>query len=161
MLYRERLLPGATVLLLGLGLFLMVGLAYSAAFGSLTGILLALGICVVYLIFAVTTSPQIRVEARSGEVVLSAGRASINAALIYAARQLSPTEQREVTLGVRNDTAFNLIKGKHPVVELALSDQLDPHGYWYLSSRAPEELIQAITTHRDPKSTCPSRDGRQ
>lgn len=150
-LYRERLLPGATVLLLGLGLFLMVGLAYSAAFGSLTGILLALGISVAYVIFAVTTSPQIRVETRSGAVFLSAGRASINAALIADARQLSPTEQREITLGARNDTAFNLIKSKHPVVELALSDPLDPHGYWYLSSRAPEDLIQALSHSQGPK----------
>lgn len=151
MLYRERLLPGATILLLGLGLFLMVGLAYSAAFGSLTGILLALVISVAYIIFAVTTSPQIRVEARSGEVFLLAGRAKVNTALISTARQLSPAEQREVSLGVRNDTAFNLIKGKHPVVELAISDPLDPHGYWYLSSRAPEDLMQAISHSQGPK----------
>jgi hypothetical protein len=149
--YRERLLPGATILFLGFGLFLMVGIAYSAAFGSLTGILLALGISAIYIILAVTTAPQIRVEGRSGEAFLSAGRASINIALISSAHQLTSMQQREVALGARNDTAFSLVKGKHAVVELAISDPLDPHGYWYLSSRAPDELIAAITGSWGPK----------
>jgi hypothetical protein len=149
--YRERLLPGATILFLGFGLFLMVGIAYSAAFGSLVGIVLALGISAVYIIFAVTTAPQIRVEADLGELHLSAGRARINISMIGSARQLTPTEQREVELGSRNDTAFNLVKGKLPVVELAISDPQDPHGFWYLSSRAPTKLILAITSAQGPK----------
>lgn len=149
--YRERLLPGATILFLGFGLFLMVGIAYSAAFGSLVGIVLALGVSGVYLIFAVTTAPQIRVEAESDGLYLWAGRARINISMIGSAHQLTPTEQREVELGTRNDTAFNLVKGKLPVVELAITDPQDPHGYWYLSSRTPEDLIQAVTSAQGPK----------
>ena len=136
---------------LGLGLFLMVGLAYSAAFGSLVGILLALGISTMYIIFAVTTAPQVRIDTRSGEGFLTAGRARINITLIGSAHQLTPTQQREVDRGTRNDTAFNVIKGKLPVVEIAISDPLDPHGYWHLSSHTPEKLIQAISYARGPK----------
>lgn len=149
--YRERLLPGAPILLLGLGLFLMVGLAYSAAFGSLIGILLALGISTVSIIFAVATAPQIRVDTSSGEGFLSAGRARINVALIESAHQLTETHQREVELGTRNDTAFNIIKGKLPIVEVAISDPVDPHGFWHLSSRTPQKLIQAISSAQGPK----------
>lgn len=149
--YRERLLPGAPILLLGLGLFLMVGLAYSAAFGSLIGILLALGISTAYIIFAITSAPQIRVDTTSGGGFLSAGRARINIAMIGTAIELTPTQNREVDLGTRNDTAYRVIKGKLPVVEVAISDPLDPHGFWHLSSRTPQKLIQAISSAQGPK----------
>lgn len=153
MLYRERLLPGATILLLGFGLFLMVGIAYSAAFGSLVGIFLAIFISAIYIIFAVTTSPQIRVEGQTGDAFLSAGRAKINVAIIGSARQLTVEEQLEVARGTRNDTSFHLTQGKLRVVELEVSDPLDPHRYWCLSSRTPEKLIQAILSAQGPKNS--------
>jgi hypothetical protein len=151
MLYRERLLPGATILLLGFGLFLMVGIAYSAAFGSLVGILLAVIISAIYTIFAVTTAPQIRLEGQAGDATLSAGRAKINVSVIGSARELTVEEQREVARGTRNDTAFHLTQGKLPIVELEVSDPLDPHGNWCLSSKSPEKLIQAILSAQGPK----------
>ncbi len=151
MLYRERLLPGATVLLLGFGLFLMVGVAYSAAFGSIAGIFLALVVSAVYVIFAITTAPQIRIDGHIGDAHLSAGRAKINIAIIRSAHELTVEQQREVARGTRSDTAFHLIQGKLPVVELELADPLDPHRNWCLSSRSPEKLIQAIHSAQGPK----------
>jgi hypothetical protein len=151
MLYRERLMPGATILLLGFGLFLMVGIAYSAAFGSFVGIFLALIISTIYVIFAVTTAPQIRIEGHAGNALLFAGRARISLVDIRSARELTFEEQREVARGTRNDTAFQLIQGKLPVVELEISDPMDPHKNWCLSSRTPERLIQAILSANGPK----------
>jgi hypothetical protein len=151
MLYRERLLPGATILLLSFGLFLMVGIAYSAAFGSLIGIFLALIISAIYVIFAITTAPQIRVDEHAGDAFLSAGRARINIGIIRSARELTDEEQRAVARGSRNDTAFHLTQGKFPVVELEIADPLDPHKNWCLSSRTPEKLIQAILSAQGPK----------
>jgi hypothetical protein len=151
MLYRERLLPGATILLLGFGLFLMVGLAYSAAFGSLVGIFLAIIISAIYIIFAVTTAPQIRVDANAGGAFLSAGRAKISLSIISSARELTVEEQRQVARGTRNDTAFHLTQGKLPVVELEISDPLDPHRNWCLSSKTPEKLMKAILSAQGPK----------
>lgn len=151
MLYRERLLPGATILLLGFGLFLMVGIAYSAAFGSLVGIFLAIVISAIYIIFAVTTAPQIRVDGQAGDAFLSAGRAKINVSLIGSARELTVEEQGQVARGTRNDTAFHLTQGKLPVVELEISDSLDPHRNWCLSSRTPDRLINAILSAQGPK----------
>ena len=151
MLYRERLLPGATILMLGFGLFLMVGIAYSAAFGSLVGIFLAIIISAIYIIFAVTTAPQIRVEGAAGEATLSAGRAKINVTIISSARELTVEERHQVARGTRNDTAFHLTQGKLPVVELEISDPLDPHRNWCLSSRTPDKLIHAILSAQGPK----------
>jgi|DEB0MinimDraft_12_1074336.scaffolds.fasta_scaffold24553_3 hypothetical protein len=149
-LYRERLLPGATFLLLGLGLFLMVGIAYSAAFGSLVGIFLAVITSALYIILAVITAPQIGVAAEAGDVFLTAGRAKINVSIVRTARELTVEERQEVARGTRNDTAFHLIKGKLPVVELAISDPLDPHRNWCLSSRTPEKLMHAILSAQGP-----------
>lgn len=151
MLYRERVLPGPTILLLGLGLFLMVGVAYSAAFGSLIGIALGLISGAIYFIFAVTTAPQIRVDVFDGRAVLTAGRASVDLATIGSAQELSHEQRLDVSRGVRNDTAFSIIKGKLPVIELEISDPLDPHGHWCLSSRSPDKLIQAIDSARGPQ----------
>lgn len=151
MLYRERLMPGATILLLGFGLFLMVGIAYSAAFGSFVGIFLAILISAIYVIFAVTTAPQIRIEGHAGDSLLSAGRARISLADIRSARELTFEEQREVVRGIRNDTAFRLTQGKLPIVELEISDPTDPHKNWCLSTRTPERLIQAILSAQGPK----------
>jgi len=152
MLYRERLLPGPTILLLGIGLFLMVGVAYSAAFGSLVGILLALLIGSLYFIFTVATAPQIRVDVHRGEYVLTAGRASVGIATVGSTRELTSQEQRDVKRGTRSDTAFSIIKGKLAVVEIELTDPADPHGSWCLSSRNPGQFISAIDTAKGPKN---------
>ncbi len=152
MLYRERLLPGPTILVLGIGLFLMVGVAYSAAFGSLVGIVLALVIGTLYFIVAVATAPQIRVEKHQGDYVLSAGRASVGITTLGSIRELTPAQLLDLMRGVRSDTAYSIIKGKLPVVELEISDPLDPHGNWCLSSRSPEKFIHAIDTARGPKN---------
>ena len=69
MLYRERLLPGLTMILLGIGLFLMVGVAYSAAFGTVAGIALGIIASAIYLLVAIASAPYIGVERR--EVVTS------------------------------------------------------------------------------------------
>lgn len=151
MLYRERLLPGVTITLLSFGLFLMVGVAYSAAFGSFVGIALALIISAIYIFFAITTAPQIRIHEEAGVMFLSAGHATIDISIIGSTRQLSDTQRIEVKRGGRSDTAFSLVKGNFPVVELEISDPSDPHGNWCLSSRTPDTLIQAIDSARGPK----------
>lgn len=130
----------------------MVGVAYSAAFGTVIGIVLALIIGALYVIFAVATAPQIRVEGRKGVYTLTAGRATVDIATIGSVRALTTAEQIDVTRGMRSDTAFSIIKGKLPVVELDIADPLDPHGRWCLSSRSPQELILAIDTARGPKN---------
>ncbi len=152
MLYRERLLPGPTILLLGVGLFLMIGIAYSAAFGNLVGIVLALSISALSLILAVATAPQIRVEVREGEYSLTAGRATVSIAIIGSMSELTPLQRLDLTRGRHSDTAYSIIKGKLPVVELEIIDPLDPHGTWCLSSRNPGKFIDAILSARGPKN---------
>lgn len=138
-------------MLLGFGLFLMVGVAYSAAFGSLGGVLLAIGVSTIFIVFAITTAPQIRVEEIEGEIFLRAGRAKINVEVIGSAHELSVGERLEVTRGTRNDTAFQMTKGNFPVVEFEILDLLDPHRNWCLSSRTPAKLIDAIHTAKGPE----------
>jgi hypothetical protein len=152
MLYRERVLPGPTILVLGIGLFLMVGVAYSAAFGTLVGIGLALFTSVLYLAVTVVTAPQIRVEALEDAYILRAGRAKVDIALVGSAHQLTTVERIDLVRGVRGDTAFSIVKGKLPVVELHITDPLDPHGTWCLSSRRPDVFLSAIDSAKGPKN---------
>ena len=111
----------------------------------------AIIISAIYVIFAVATAPQIRIEGHTGNALLSAGRARISLADIRSARELTFEEQRGVARGTRNDTAFQLTQGKLPMVELEISDPMDPHKNWCLSTRTPERLIQAILSAHGPE----------
>ena len=152
MLYRERLLPGPLVLGLGVALFLMVGVAYSGAFGSLLGVFLGLSVSALFIGFAFATAPHIRLEERDGACFLAAGRARISVEIIGSVTQLSPTQRVEIRRGRSADTAFSMIRGSLPVVELEISDPLDPHGLWCLSTRHPQGLMRAITAAKGPKN---------
>jgi hypothetical protein len=151
MLYSERLLPGPLILALGVALFLMVGVAYSGAFGSLLGIALGLSVSALFLGLAFATAPHIRLEESDGACFLTAGRARISIEIVGSVSQLSPTRRVEIRRGRSADTAFSIIRGSLPVVELQISDPLDPHGLWCLSTRNPQKLIRAITTAKGPK----------
>ena len=152
MLYRERLLPGPLVLGLGVALFLMVGVAYSGAFGSLLGVFLGLSVSALFIGFAFATAPHIRLEERDGACFLAAGRARISVEIIGSVTQLSPTQRVEIRRGRSADTAFSMIRGSLPVVELEISDPLDPHGLWCLSTRRPQGLMRAIAAAKGPKN---------
>ncbi|MFY9208891.1 MAG: DUF3093 family protein [Candidatus Nanopelagicales bacterium] len=150
MLYRERLLPGLTMILLGIGLFLMVGVAYSAAFGTVAGIALGIIASAIYLLVAIASAPYIGVERRESGYFLLAGRAAIDVSLIGNVHELSDLEREQLERGTRSDTAFRISKGQLPVIELAIIDPSDPHGTWCLSSRKPHELMQAISKAQGP-----------
>ncbi|HBK38481.1 MAG: DUF3093 family protein [Candidatus Nanopelagicales bacterium] len=153
MLYRERLLPGPLILALGVALFLMVGAAYSRAFGSVLGVALGLLVSALFIGFACATAPYIRLEESDGACFLTAGRARISIEIVGSVSQLSPDRRVEIRRGRSADTAFSLIRGSLPVVELEILDPLDPHGLWCLSTRNPQELIRAITTAKGPKNS--------
>ena len=153
MLYRERLLPGPLILALGVALFLMVGAAYSRAFGSVLGVALGLLVSALFIGFACATAPYIRLEESDGACFLTAGRARISIEIVGSVSQLSPDRRVESRRGRSADTAFSLIRGSLPVVELEILDPLDPHGLWCLSTRNPQELIRAITTAKGPKNS--------
>ena len=152
MLYRERLLPGPLILALGVALFLMVGAAYSRAFGSVLGVALGLLVSALFIGFACATAPYIRLEESDGACFLTAGRARISIEIVGSVSQLSPDRRVEIRRGRSADTAFSLIRGSLPVVELEILDPLDPHGLWCLSTRNPQELIRAITIAKGPKN---------
>ena len=153
MLYRERLLPGPLILALGVALFLMVGAAYSRAFGSVLGVAFGLLVSALFIGFACATAPYIRLEESDGACYLTAGRARISIEIVGSVSQLSPDRRVEIRRGRSADTAFSLIRGSLPVVELEILDPLDPHGLWCLSTRNPQELIRAITTAKGPKNS--------
>ena len=131
----------------------MVGAAYSRAFGSVLGVALGLLVSALFIGFACATAPYIRLEESDGACFLTAGRARISIEIVGSVSQLSPTRRVEIRRGRSADTAFSIIRGSLPVVELEISDPLDPHGLWCLSTRNPQELIRAITTAKGPKNS--------
>ncbi|MES2094752.1 MAG: DUF3093 domain-containing protein [Actinomycetota bacterium] len=140
-LYRERIWPSPWVFVqtaLVIPASLLVSLPISLLAGVITAIVLYSAIVSVLI----ATSPVI--ELVPGELV--AGRARVPIELIGAVtafRGEEATLQRGRLLDAR---AWLLIRGwVSPVVRIEISDDNDPTPYWIVSTRAPEDLVAAIT----------------
>ena len=144
--FRERLSPAWW-------LIVAIGLAIPATTLVLLPLNLTLGIGVgvgfwagaVGLLWA--ASPSISLEGGS----LRAGRATVEVGFIHSAeafRDGAAREQRGVALDAR---AWLVIRGWiDPVVKVRLHDPDDPTPYWLISTRKPDELLQALESARKP-----------
>lgn len=141
--FSERLWPApwlfiATALVIPASF--LVFLPISVPAGIATAIGLYAG-CIVLLVIA---SP--RIEVTDAELV--AGRARLPRAVVATATAFTgddATMQRGRSLDAR---AWLLIRGwVSPVVRVELDDASDPTPYWLISTRRPNELVTALTTH--------------
>ncbi|QGF24771.1 DUF3093 family protein [Raineyella fluvialis] len=122
---------------------------------------LILSVAVVYFVYQ---PPQIAGAVTLGLVALAAGAAAAGSARVRVepaglhvgrhqlgwpyvadARALSVDESRD-RLGTGADPRAFLVTRPYirRVVEVTLADPADPHPYWLVSSRHPEELADAI-----------------
>lgn len=142
--YRERLWPAAWMYLalaLVIPATLLVFLPINPTVGAVTAVVLYAG-CIALLLM---TAPVIAVS----QTHLMAGRASLPLELTG---ELSTFEGQDATAerGPRLDArAWLLIRGwVSPVVKVEVVDELDPAPYWLLSTRRPNQLVEAIETAR-------------
>ncbi|MDQ2697320.1 MAG: DUF3093 domain-containing protein [Actinomycetota bacterium] len=140
--YRERLWPApwlfiATALVIPASL--LVFLPINTTVGLVVAIVLYAG-CVGLLLLG---SPTIAVT----DTTLVAGRARLPLDVVagaVASRGAQARAERGTGLDAR---AYLVIRGWiDPVVRLTLDDPNDPTPYWLVSTRRPEELVQAISS---------------
>ena len=138
--FRERLRPAvwvylATALVNPASLLVFLPISMTA------GIAVAVGLYAAIVVLLGVTTPTIEVS--DGE--LRAGRAHIALPFVARAtgfRGAEATAER----GTRLDTrAWLLLRGWiDPVVRIELSDPDDPTPYWLVSTRRPDELVDAL-----------------
>lgn len=148
-LYREKV-HAAPWLYVGSALVIPASILIFLPINILGGIIVALalyGMCVLGLIAA---SPVIEVT----DTDLVAGRARIDLAHVGEARAYREPEatlQRGQKLDAR---AWMVIRGwVSDVVTVDITDENDPAPYWIVSTRRPDELVAAIASARDARTT--------
>jgi hypothetical protein len=143
--YDERLTPPAGLWAGVAAMSLALGVAFYAALGPVAG-LLALGVPAVLLgAVLVRSAAVVQVEDRH----LVAGRARIPVDALGPVRALDAEESRRVRGPDSDPAAYHLIRGWVPAGVLAdVVDPADPTPYWFVASRHPQRLAEAVEAAR-------------
>lgn len=145
MLYRERLRPPpwmwAFLSLLVVSLALALTVALPVALAVATGVVLAAAGG-----WGLARTGAV-VEVAAGE--LRAGRAHIGVDWLGAAVALDADEAAVVRGRGINPAAYHLIRGWVPMaVRVEVEDPDDPTPYWYVATRRPHQLVDALNRAR-------------
>ena len=144
--YDERLAPPVWLWALVLVLDLTFGLSFLVALGPAAGVVVvaALGGLVGWLL--VVSAARVRVE----DGVLTAGRARIEVRHLGPVEVLDDEAARAVRGPASDPAAYHLIRGWVPAgVRAPVRDPADPTPYWFVASRHPEALADAIEQARE------------
>lgn len=148
--YRERLHPSPLLWLAPAGLAAFLGVAYAYALGPLPGvvtfaILLGLGLWVVG-----RTAALVEVD----DEVLRAGRARLPLEFVGRVRALDEAASALARGRGGDARAYLLLRTGYARTSVAVevTDPRDPHTYWLISTRHPDQLTSAIMGARDANS---------
>lgn len=138
-------MPSLWVLVVAAGLILSVAVVYFVYQPASIAWAVTLALAVAALLAVVAGSTPIRVGARE----LVVGRNRLESTYIGDARSLSVEETRR-RLGPEADVRAFLCTRPYlsRAVEVTLDDPADPHPYWLVGTRHPEELADAIRRSR-------------
>lgn len=144
MTYRERVYPRwGTFLVLWL-FSTMLGIAYSAAINPWAGSLIFAGIGLGGSLVLVWRSPVIQVFDQSNNARICVGLACIPRDIVSKVDVLTSESMAQTVRTGDYSTAYVEQRGGLPGVLLQLSDQNDPHGYWLVSTRHPQDFAQSL-----------------
>ena len=142
--FNERLWPSPATWLLAPGLGLGAGIT-AVPFGTAAAVGLGVLATVVVAALLAANAPRVRVT----DDVLEAGPARVPLALLGTPQAFTGEEARQER-GPRLDArAYLLLRGwVDAVVRVPLEDPEDPTPYWLVSTRRPEELLDALMRTR-------------
>ena len=144
--YRERLLPKLWVWIAAAGVVIALAVAYGYGLGLTGGLVtLAVGLGVAAGVL-VATAPRIEVSATT----FRAGRANLPTEWIGKVSALDQRLSNAALTEQADPTAFLMIRplAAPRVVLVEVTDPVDPHPYWLVSSRRPDRLAHALITVR-------------
>ncbi|MCU1413999.1 MAG: rane protein [Microbacteriaceae bacterium] len=143
-IYHERLWASPWVFI-STALVIPASILVFLPINQLAGPVVGIGLYAAVLVLIAVGSPTIEVT----ETTLTAGRARLPLGLIGSVagfRDELATEQRGTKLDAR---AWLLIRGwVTSVVRIDLNDPDDPTPYWIVSTRNPEQLVEALDSAR-------------
>ncbi len=140
--YRERLWPQWWVWILVGALAAVLGTAYGAAYDALLGWAIFAVAALIGAAFLVLTAPAVHVDGRE----ISAGIARLPLEHVGDVQALDSTALTEVRR--RGDARAYLVLrpwSSSRGVQIEVRDDEDPHPYWLVSTRRPDQLVAVLT----------------
>jgi hypothetical protein len=150
--YRETLWPRVWVWMMPVAFASCLGIAYGYAYDARAGWLVALGTAGVLLAWLALAS---RTLVEVDDQTLRAGRARLPMQFVGGVRALDSAQTFEARTRRADPAAYLLLRpwASARSVAVEVTDEADPHPYWLVSSRRPQELAQAIANARDASRT--------
>lgn len=146
--YRERIHPPWWAWLLVAAAVVFFSAAYLVALGGWAGIAMAVVTAAIGVYLVLRAAAVVRVDDR----VLRVGRARLPLCYIGDVRALD-ADTTTAAMRTRADAnAYLLVRPGYAdtSVAIAVTDTRDPHPYWLISTRHPDELAAAITQAAHP-----------
>lgn len=140
--YSERIHPPWWAWLLVAGAVVFFSAAYLVALGGWAGLAMATFTAAVGIFLVIRAAAIVRVDDR----VLRVGRARLPLCFIGDVRTLD-ADTTTAALRTRADAnAYLMVRRGYAStsVAVAVTDPLDPHPYWLISTRHPDDLAAAI-----------------
>jgi hypothetical protein len=142
LLFREKLTPPIWGWVALTGFCLMLAVSVSAVFGDLTAVIVFVILVLLFIFFGFKYSPVIKVD----KEFLYANKAKLPLHIIKKATPLSVSETTKIR-GVNADP--KCFSATSPLINTSIridfEDKDDPHTYWLLSTRKPEELSRVLS----------------
>ena len=141
LLFREKLTPPLWGWVALTGFSLMLAISVSAVFGNFVAIIVFLILEVLFIFIAIRFSPVIKVD----DQYLYANKAKLPLKIISQATSLDARQTTKIR-GVDADP--KCFSATSPLINTAIridfEDVADPHTYWLLSTRKPEQLSKVL-----------------
>jgi hypothetical protein len=139
--YTERLWHSAGMWFVALVMTVSLGIAYGSAYGTNLGVIVG-GVASAAMVFSLLrNTPTIRID----ELIFQVGRARMPLSYIGKVQILDETQSRRArSTHAHKDAYFQLRGGVKQTLIVEITDESDPHPYWQISSRQPEELATKL-----------------
>jgi hypothetical protein len=148
--YRERLWPSPGQWVFVLIMTSSLGIAYGRAYGTDLGIMVGIATTILLVIGLVVNTPLIQID----ELNFRVGRARLPLQFVGKIQKLDEQQSRRARSTDANSNAhFQLRGGIKNTVIVEVIDPQDPHPYWQVSTRNPDELITALQVARQKSQT--------
>jgi hypothetical protein len=139
--FQERLWPSLGQWVFAFIMTASLGIAYGRAFGADLGTLVGIAATLVVAIGLIVNTPLIQID----ELNFRVGRARLPLQYVGEIQKLDAEQSRRARSTDANSSAhFQLRGGIKNTVIVEVTDPQDPHPYWQVSTRNPDELIIAL-----------------
>ncbi len=144
--YRERLVAPITVWLITAALTASLGIAYGHWLGTTAGIGAFLISEAIVAFLLITRTPLVVVD----DVVFRAGKARLPLRHVGRIVPLDRNESITAKGAAADPRAYLCSRGWIPEsVLVEVTDELDPHPYWLVSTRHAHDLASSLAAERD------------